>query len=131
MRDIKFRAWIKKEYDQCGGFMLYDPDEESTDYFMVSNGRGFAVVYDDQWLKESDYEIMQYTGLKDKNGKEIYEGDICLIDWRDNRYKTQKASVIWDDNQAAWDFGPGSTSEVSWSHEVIGNIYKNPELLEE
>lgn len=72
---------------------------------------------------------MQYTGLKDKNRTEIYEGDIVRVDWNDNRYKPVICEVQWVNETASWSFGAGSTAEVNWSHEIIGNIHENPELL--
>ncbi len=72
--------------------------------------------------------IMQYAGLKDKNGKEIYEGDIIisvnghqyLVVWHDEgwKYKTQTE-----------DFGVPLYRRVAVSHEIIGNLYENPELI--
>lgn len=75
-------------------------------------------------------ELMQYTGLKDSNGKEIYEGDISL-DWRD-----KPVVVEWNDELGScgccgWDEFQGcGFVNVYQGMEVIGNIYENPELLE-
>jgi uncharacterized phage protein (TIGR01671 family) len=75
-------------------------------------------------------QVMQYTGLKDRNGKEIYEGDILSngshIDWivkyRDAAFQVEHVGQITNDS---WHLERG----MAESREVIGNIYENPELL--
>lgn len=91
--------------------------------------------------------LIRCTGLKDKNGKLIYEGDIVKFaeyDWTDFSFKDweqQKAVVIWggDYDYPAFDLkgtdfdGTNGLSYIfgeGWTIEVIGNIYKNPKLLE-
>lgn len=113
MREIKFRAWLKR-YE-----MMVDVEKIS-----MTSGR---IYFDSDWWEE--YELMQYTGIKDKNGKEIYEGDIvkspCGI-----------RKVIFVDGGFCLDTGDFATDlyrmiDSKGNHlEVIGNIYENPELLE-
>ena len=74
--------------------------------------------------------IMQYTGLKDKNGKEIYEGDIVKGYWYDHP-KPEVMDIEWSDHF----YGFTITKYPLGIHglhdlEIIGNIYQNPELLE-
>ena len=121
MRDIKFRAWInlkKNDHD----FMVYQgqPDLETLQSFMFHWG--------------DSKNLMQYTGIKDKNGKEIYEGDILEM----NDRKASRSQVKYDDKKwarfLAYDreavsvYMPFVENAVNqWV--VIGNIYENPELI--
>lgn len=125
MREIKFRAW-----DEMEKLMFREQEYNTYEEINIDEGELIAGSNDENgdWY---ELKLMQFTGLKDKNGKEIYEGDIVLIDWKDNRYGKHKGIVEWNIEQACWEFGAGATSELDWSHEVIGNIYENPELLEE
>jgi len=93
-------------------------------------------------LKDDMYEFMQFTGLHDRNGKEIYEGDIVLMKFEYSKieYKYEvkwiesKSSFYpfaddfqWSDYESAFDNNSVRSLEV----EVIGNIYENRELLHE
>ena len=129
-REIKFRVWNKTEN-------WYD-----TEFYIHADG----YIYQDSRTRwdisdqaiESAYDeliIEQFTGLKDKNGKEIYEGDIVTHAKESNR--TSKCTmigcdeVIWDKHQAKFDLGKNDTSlgMIYKSYEIIGNIHQNPELL--
>lgn len=82
-----------------------------------------------EFIKGGEYyvakELMQYTGLHDKNGKEIYEGDILKITYKLSG-KTIISSVRWANAK----FKPTRLSEHNqYEIEIIGNIYQNPELL--
>jgi uncharacterized phage protein (TIGR01671 family) len=117
-REIKFRAWNKK-------------DKVMVDVAAMNFGpSGFwsliEYAYDAELQLADSYELMQYTGLKDKNGREIYEGDIVK-----NEYG-KVMEVQYDPRSAA--FGVGDyyfgTIGSGKTLEVIGNIFDNPELLE-
>lgn len=74
-------------------------------------------------------KLMQYTGLRDKNGKEIYEGDVVL--YLNCTNDAEKAAVrYYEDDAGFYPFGGCTCGDSrASSPEVIGNIYENPELL--
>jgi hypothetical protein len=86
-------------------------------YFEIDPGSNF-----DEWIPEGELDL--YTGLKDKNGKEIYEGDIVQFQ---NAYDDTTAVEIEYDPSEAYFTVP---TRYSADMEIIGNIYENPELLE-
>ena len=93
-------------------------------FFRISNlwnwddGEGILTPYND------DCFLMQYTGLKDKNGKEIYEGDVVAESMRTDVVTYNLSGFI---PFAFADFGDEAYSAIDC--EVIGNIYENPELI--
>lgn len=127
MREIKFRAW-----DTIGKNML--TWSEDGPYLIrsqqVDDLLRRYIVQLAQLLDNSNYIVMQYTGLKDKNGMEAYEDDI-LRPWEDDRIY----QIVWDDDWARFDLkqvaGHRWPAEMVLlpTSEVIGNIYENPKLL--
>ena len=120
MREIKFRVWDKEEKEM-----------HSWEDLIPSVDLGYLLSNETEEYDE--YEIQQYTGLKDKNGVEIYEGDILFHPLQGKR----KVFYPYSETVASYglrnvDNGMGSTLQDAhrvW--EIIGNIYENPELLEE
>jgi len=110
MREIKFRAWDKEREEIVPVTQLF--------WDILGN------------LKTPDsFILMQYTGLKDKNGKEIYEGDICKFQFKRNQGQ-DISEVRFDAGEFkfcadGFFYSVGRCSVI----EVIGNIYENPELV--
>lgn len=138
MREIEFRAWCKTEKSMIN--ILYDI------YYIIKK-RGVYTIHDiiGSSLKEN-YELMQYIGLQDKNGVEIFEGDIVKIDnsrWHEKDY----IGIIEHGENISCDGNIYFGFYINWINnniirkdiyfwvtnrniEVIGNIYENPDLLE-
>ena len=134
MREHKYRAWDKKTKQMVEVVAIVYSD------FQIEAGcddkLGDPEVDEGIWIKIAnlivelwdfkDVELMQYTGLKDKNGKEIYEGDVLRIFDRNYEVKVKIVSgckVFIDYGYPDEHNGPCNY----WS-EIIGNIYENPEL---
>ena len=139
MRDIKFRVWDTENKEML---KVQELDFEDTFYGGRLSIR--ADMYNDYFDIE-DMILMQYTGLKDKNGKEIYEGDIVLYqDWEQcyegggNDSFINKGIVEYNESNCCFNVTERATIDIedvlyegNEDLEVIGNIYDNPELLEE
>ena len=120
-REIKFRAWTGVEIRNV----------RSIDFSM-----GFIECSKGYVQDLEDVILLQYTGLKDNNDKEIYEGDIVHFEkpYKNAGY-TFNGYVFWCEDRGRWmhTYTDGRPSKAFWadkSIEVIGNIYETPELLE-
>jgi uncharacterized phage protein (TIGR01671 family) len=136
MREIKFRAW------DCDNKIMVYPDSELEVVFCFDK-IGLS-IYHSTGYELNSFEVMQYTGLKDKNGKEIYEGDIVKYKVKGSD-KTYTTVMKFNEDHGAFLFGIYEgvkmpcgkktrmnkyTRKSVGSVEVIGNIYENPGLLE-
>jgi uncharacterized phage protein (TIGR01671 family) len=124
MRELKFRAWDKEQQ-----IMVYQDENNSADYWDGVHASKIELV--NSILKnDSRYEFMQYTGLRDKNGTEIYEGDIVLIYGKGSDLFTEEPfTVEWIGNdEGGYGIGYGLFPST-FDYEVIGNIYEHPHLL--
>ena len=122
MREIKFRAWesIHKRMFKCE---------------IVDAGVGFESWFDHDDGCPSSKILMQYTGLKDKNGVEIWEGDVLKRSWNfktphgTHRKGSEIAVAVWSE-LGEWRYSRSDLWSCIAKSVVIGNIHDNPELLE-
>ncbi len=156
MREIKFRAW-----DNDNKQMIYQGSNVeylngAMEAHFCFDEAGFVLLIrpyaESEWYPINNTEAMQFTELRDKNGKEIYEGDIIVAEsypWFDTGKPNYRSTVEWiysqwqqvlhcvnpdkggisdGINEGLNDEGYEPEEPSSWL--VIGNIYENPELLE-
>lgn len=141
-REIKFRVWDNDNKKFCdpqrfvltgdGSLMQIEretvmnhscdpPEEEVASEFLTYPQGSFVLAG-------------LYTGLMDKNGKEIYEGDILEFDngvSQDYERRIDRGVVQWNNDWQCWDYHPYNSWDVERETvEIVGNIYENPELLE-
>lgn len=132
-REIKFRAWTGEE-------MVYD--WVTFRYVESQSLRDFTLEHRYQWSANgaTAREVMQYTGLHDKNGVEVFEGDILehMVNFGPGGdhggYRTAIELSGLGVNVQHWVFERENYSPAGYTNagpEVIGNIYENPELIDE
>jgi uncharacterized phage protein (TIGR01671 family) len=128
-REIKFRAWNKEK-----NIMVYNNEDDTYGYWDGCRNSNVGMVNEILNSKYyEEYEFMQFTGLHDKNGKEIYEGDIVQGLFADQEELEIKGRVIYSDGQASYIVIASNNDEWELGYldnlEVIGNIYEDSELL--
>lgn len=134
-REIKFRLWSKI------GKKFIETDNPDLDFVINNNGYLYSIenFYGEIYiLPQMDIEVLQFTGLQDRNGKEIYEGDILKYNFPyDGRLK-HVSSVKFLETQASFGIKDRYGNEIPLYRitannyfEIVGNIYENPEFLEE
>lgn len=113
MREIKFRAWDKHKRTM---FVFPMDDYNTGDFF-----------------ENDSFEVMQYTGLKDRNGKDIYENDVVKYRVSLIPLVEEKRVVVWYHSGFGFKNVEGEDGAILYlpteKIEVIGNVHKNPELL--
>ena len=132
MREIKFMAWHKEK-------------KILREVFEISFSGGYVILagfgsFGEIEAPIRDVELLQYTGFKDKNGKEIYDGYIVSVKYLYDKRITDRVQVVWREDKASSGLKSlkGLTNEVyelyqvtaEHNLEIIGNIYENPELLQ-
>ncbi len=121
----KFRAW----YTPFGGSVKQ--------FNKMKHGSAGSLLTHAE-MSPDDYKIMQSTGLKDKNGVEIFEGDVVKVSNHPFQKKEDSAGIEidgnylinWSEHSLTWLAGDLLLYQLKPYIEVIGNIYENPELLE-
>lgn len=145
MRAIGFRAFVKRKKKMLPVTDLCFNETEAVGVSGCGNAKCTLCV---DWYSFDDVVLMQYTGLKDKNGKKIFEGDVVTAFSNINKYTDSFAgdveptfcftSIVYDGacfkttykGEPSYVLNQNGSSLVKHM-EVIGNIHENPELLEE
>ncbi|MEC4569459.1 YopX family protein [Paenibacillus sp. CMAA1739] len=137
MREPKYKFWDREEKRMIG------PNLDSERYYIGSyNGLSLFDTErkdEDGYTYQMDVEFLQYTGLKDHNGREVFDGDVFkipdLYETPENTETTYHYSKVKFEN-GAFTVGGQPMIYEDWDYlqrdcEVVGNIYENPSLLED
>ena len=133
MREIKFRTWNRRRKRMSEVACIKFGEPITYDFVTVRMTRYGHPIYEDGYLGEdNNYTLMQYIGAKDKNGTEIYEGDIVrspdgkdyVIRWSDLTYRFVADSI------PANRVNPQLVNRTIGNYEVVGNIYENLDEVE-
>lgn len=139
MREIKFRAWDNSIKEMGEVFSIeFDIGRIGMTY---TDSTGCNIIHYQDWER---VQLREFTGLQDKHGKDIYEGDIVIYtefetiiseEGTDHNEIPQYGVIVWDKSYARFvikdSCEPYDCMDDDEHLEVVGNIYENPELLEE
>ena len=133
---LRFRAWYVLAEEMINEILMISFVRKEIIGKFSDGSTSVPLKFEDKRNGE-DVILMQSTGLFDKNGKEIFEGDILAVETDD---ETLNVNVFWDEEHALFMFESKQYNEkealaelledYSYPFEIIGNIYENPELLE-
>ncbi|EAE2267211.1 hypothetical protein OQJ54_002634 [Listeria monocytogenes] len=124
MREIEYRAFVKETKKMLPVTDLCFNETEAVGVSGCGNAKCTLCV---DWYSFDDVVLMQYTGLKDKNGKKIFERDLCWDEHNECygvvKFEEGKFLYVWENiAEDLW--------EVADGIEICGNIHENPDLLE-
>ena len=120
-RQIKFRVWVE-EYQEYQYPLVFSTGMKQNDFQPL-------ILWKDKTRSYTHHIVEQFTGLKDKNGKEIYEGDVVEA----IRYDGLVVTGVVGFRDCSFVISTGYQTIYTWMDyqiEIIGNIHENPELLE-
>ena len=133
-REIKFRAWDKNRKEMfIVDELSYTVEGSRTLLASQKDLSSQNAIFNQMIIRSGQYPIMQYIGLRDKNGKEIYEGDIVkckqpsvrIVEWSN---VMSKFCLRFPGSKFS-NYGIGESPKFTEHFAVIGNIYANPELI--
>lgn len=129
MREIKFRAWDYEHKYWRYGWLTKLTEGVRKFWAIIQDEEDDGLV---RYYIHHEKSIGQFTGLHDKNGKEIYEGDIIKWTWLNGNTYVEyvKFDQIYTEQSYGWGYELSGNPEEDGC-EIIGNIYENPELLGE
>lgn len=135
-REIKFKAWDMLRQKMCS--------VDSIEFVDFIEGRTGINVYtienkikDSRWIADGNFKLIQYTGLKDSKGVEIYEGDILEIcngsingvKWTEPNLEVKYRKAGFNLHEFMWDKDGNSAMDSTHYCTVIGTVFENPELI--